>query len=268
MSNENENNDLNLAPTPGGRATAFSKRADVRRTAIIFILWTALFTVLGVWLYPKFMPKIMSKEMLSAENIMIWFTVISAPIAGIVLAIATNSFLNGHRGDTPPEEGPAVRTNGPVVAIWTVVSTVFALVAIVWGIVELNVQSADAVTNSKNEMVVEVTGSQWLWSFNYPEQGIQSHVLNLPINRPVLFKIKSVDVNHSFWPVQLGVKVDANAMVTTTVETTPNKLGEIDVKCAELCGLFHAYMETTGEVMTQSDFDAWVSKTVQNGASA
>ena len=258
----------NLAPTPGDRATSFLKRPDVRRTAILFLLWTALFTVLGLWLYPKFMPRIMSKEMLAAENIMIWFTVISAPIAGIVLALATNSFLNMHRGDTPPEEGPAIRTNGPVVVIWTVVSTLFALVAIVWGIVELNVQNVEAATNAKSAMVVEVTGSQWLWSFRYPEQGIESHVLNLPIDRPVEFDIRSVDVNHSFWPVQLGVKVDANAMVTTVVHTTPNKLGEIDVKCAELCGILHAYMETTGAVMTQSDFDAWVSQVQQSGASA
>ena len=260
--------DQNLAPTPGDRTSAFFKRNDVRRTSVIFILWTALFTVLGIWLYPKFMPRIMSKEMLSAENIMIWFTVISAPIAGLVLAMTTNAFLNMHRGDTPPEDGPAVRTNGPAVVVWTVGSTIFALVAIVWGIVELNVQSVEAATNAKSAMVVEVTGSQWLWTFKYPEQGIETHELNLPINRPVEFDIRSVDVNHSFWPVQLGVKVDANAMVTTVVHTTPNKLGEIDVKCAELCGILHAYMETTGAVMTQADFDAWVSQVQQSGASA
>ena len=260
--------DHNLAPTPGDRATTFFKRNDVRRTSVIFILWTATFTILGIWLYPKFMPRIMSKEMLSAENIMIWFTIISAPIAGIVLALATNAFLNMHRGDTPPEEGPAVRTNGPVVVIWTVASTIFALVAIVWGIVELNVQSVEAAATSKSAMIVEVTGSQWLWTFKYPEQGIETHQLNLPINRPVEFDIRSVDVNHSFWPVQLGVKVDANAMVTTVVRTTPNKLGEIDVKCAELCGILHAYMETTGAVMTEADFVSWVSQVQQSGASA
>ena len=70
--------------------------------------------------------------------------------------------------------------------------------------------------------------------------------------------MKSADVNHSFWPVQLGVKVDANAQVTTVIHTTPTKIGAIDVKCAELCGLYHAYMETNGEVMSPADFNAWV----------
>ena len=92
-----------LAPTPGERLTNFFKRKDVSRTTMLFFLWTALFVVLGLFFYPKWMPEIMSKEMKSAESIMVWFTVISAPIAGIVLAITTNAFMNMHRGDTPPE---------------------------------------------------------------------------------------------------------------------------------------------------------------------
>jgi cytochrome c oxidase subunit 2 len=60
----------------------------------------------------------------------------------------------------------------------------------------------------------------------------------------------------------LGVKTDANDVVPTTIYTTPSKVGHLDVKCAELCGLYHAYMETDGNVMAQSDFNNWVT---QNG---
>jgi cytochrome c oxidase subunit 2 len=247
-----------LAPTPGERLTNFFKRKDVSRTTVLFFLWTALFVVLGVFFYPKLMPEIMSKEMKSAESIMVWFTIISAPIAGIVLAVATNSFMNMHRGDTPPEDGPAIRTHGPIVAVWTVGSLIFALVAIAWGLIEINSQALAASSDAKSAITVEVTGSQWLWTFNYPAQGIETHELNLPVGVPVIFDVKSADVNHSFWPVQLGVKVDANAQVTTVIHTTPTKVGVIDVKCAELCGLYHAYMETNGEVMSQADFNAWV----------
>jgi cytochrome c oxidase subunit 2 len=255
-----------LAPTPGDRVSKFFKRSDVRRTTLLFLAWTAVFVVLGLIFYPKWMPTAMSVEMRAAEKIMIWFTVISAPIAGIVLAVATNSFMNMHRGDTPPPDGPAVRTNGPVVAVWTVTSLVFALVAIVWGLTEMNGQAVAAAKDAKSAITIEVTGSQWVWSFNYPAQGIETHELNLPVGVPVIFDVKSVDVNHSFWPVQLGVKVDANAHVTTVINATPDKIGPIDVKCAELCGLYHAYMETTGEVQSQSDFDAWV--TAQGGHKA
>jgi len=53
--------------------------------------------------------------------------------------------------------------------------------------------------------------------------------------------------------------VDANRLQTTYARTTPTKLGEIDVKCAELCGLYHAYMETSGSVVTEDNFNNWVT---------
>jgi cytochrome c oxidase subunit 2 len=266
MANHDDHAVEELAPTPGQRATGFMKRNDVARTTALFLAWTVLFLVLGKYFYPKWMPVIMSKEMKSAESIMIWFTYISAPIAGIVLAISTNSFLNAHRGDTPPPDGPAIRTNGPVVMLWTIGSFLFALVAIVWGLLEVNSQAVAAGNDAKSAITVEVTGSQWLWTFNYPAQGIETHDLNLPVGVPVIFDVKSADVNHSFWPVQLGVKVDANSQVTTVIHTTPTMVGPIEVKCAELCGLYHAYMETNGAVMSKSDFNAWV--TAQGGHTA
>jgi len=204
-------NDDDLLPVPGQRVATFVKRKDVTRTFILGTFFTAVFVVLGIWVYPHWMPNVMSKEMQGNEDIMIWFTVISAPIAGVVLAISMESFFNMQRGNTPPkEDGPGIKTHGPVVVIWTGVSTLFCILAIVWGITEMNTWSADALTGSNKALVVDVTGSQWNWSFSYPAQGITSHELNLPINQPVEFRVKSADVNHSFWPVQLGVKVDAN----------------------------------------------------------
>jgi cytochrome c oxidase subunit 2 len=251
--------DEQLAPTPGERAKHFLGRGDVRRTTLLFILWTALFIILGARFYPHWMPRIMSKEMASSEKIMIWFTYISAPIAGIVLAVATNAFLNMQRGDTPPPDGPAIRNNSMVVGVWTVGSLIFVLVAIVWGLLEVNGQSIDAAANANKAVTIEVTGSQWLWTFHYPEQNITTHVLNVPVGVPVTFDVMSTDVNHSFWPVQLGIKVDANDHVMTVTHTTPTKTGPIDVKCAELCGLNHAYMETTGNVMSPTDWNNWVT---------
>ena len=124
--------DQDLLPTPGQRVSTFLKRKDVAQTFILGIFFTAVFVVLGLWVYPHWMPNVMSKEMQGNENIMIWFTVISAPIAGVVLAIAMESFINMHRGDTPPaEDGPGIKTHGPVVIIWSAVSTLFCILAIV-----------------------------------------------------------------------------------------------------------------------------------------
>jgi len=252
-----------LPPTPGDRVITFLKRKDVVQSFVLGIFFTLVFVVLGRSFYPKWMPTIMSTDMKANEGLMVAFTYISAPVCGLVLGLATYTFLHRHKGDTPPEDGPGIRTNGAVVVVWTVVTSLFALTAILWGLVELNVGSEAAASEARTAMVVEVTGSQWVWTFKYPAQGIETHELNLPIDQPVIFDVISADVNHSFWPVQLGVKVDANRLATTVVHTTPTKLGAIDVKCAELCGLYHAYMETTGQIMTATDFNNWV--TAQGG---
>jgi len=257
--------DEDLKPTPGERVKQVLKEKDVRQVLFFFVLFTALFSILGLWAYPRWMPNIMSKEMRGDESIMIWFTVISAPIAGIVLAFAMRSFIDIQRGDTPPEDGPAISGHTPTVVIWTAVSFLFCTVAIVWGMTEMNTWSQDAIAKESNAMVVNVTGAQWSWSFNYPAQGITTHELNLPVKQPITFNVISDDVNHSFWPVELGVKVDANRLATTVVHVTPDKIGAFEVKCAELCGIYHAYMETNGQVESRADFDNWVSTVKAQG---
>jgi cytochrome c oxidase subunit 2 len=247
-----------LKPTPGERLTKFFKRSDVIQSTIFGLIITGIFVILGGKFYTQWMPTIMSTDMKAIERLMVVFTWMAAPVCGVVLGIALYTFLNRHSGDTPPPDGPATRTNGPIVLVWSVVTSLLALVAVIYGITELNSSSIATAKNAEDAMVVNVVGNQWVWSFEYPELGVQSHELMLPINRAVAFHVTSVDVNHSFWPVQLGVKVDANKLAETLADTTPTKLGEFDVKCAELCGLYHAYMETTGEVMSLTDFNNWV----------
>ena len=106
---------------------------------------------------------------------------------------------------------------------------------------------------------MNVTGQQWVWSFEYPDQQkIQSDVLVVPINTPIYFNVTSKDVVHSFWVVEMGVKIDANPGAVTNTGFTANKLGTFNIRCAELCGLHHAYMETNVQVVTQDQFDSWV----------
>ena len=150
-----------LAPTPGQRAGKFLKQKDIIQTIALGLFFTAVFVVLGLWFYPKWMPEAMSKEMVGDEGILKWFTVISAPIAGVVLAISAESFMNRRKGNEPAtEDGAGIKTHGPVVLIWSAVSGLFCVLAIVWGIVEMNTWTSDALTNAPHALVVDVTGSQ------------------------------------------------------------------------------------------------------------
>jgi cytochrome c oxidase subunit 2 len=73
----------------------------------------------------------------------------------------------------------------------------------------------------------------------------------------VQFNVTSLDVIHSFWAYTLGVKADANPGLNNVAYTTPEHTGYFQVRCAELCGIWHGSMYDTGDVMSVSDFLKW-----------
>jgi len=138
-----------------------------------------------------------------------------------------------------------------------VISVLLVIFLYVYGLSFLSKVDAQPASNA---LIVNVTGEQWLWNYSYPQYGnAQSTVLELPVNRPVIFQIHSVDVQHSFWIPAFGIKQDAVPGEQTSTSTTPNKIGTYVVRCAELCGLYHPYMETPVYVVSQFDFNTWVA---------
>jgi cytochrome c oxidase subunit II len=70
--------------------------------------------------------------------------------------------------------------------------------------------------------------------------------------------VTSLDVIHSFWAYQLGVKADANPGVDNVAfTTTKNQLGTFTVRCNELCGLWHGAMYNYGHIVTPAAFSTW-----------
>jgi cytochrome c oxidase subunit 2 len=226
----------------------------------IFIIWFLMTTVgvlIGIFVPHHIMPTLLSHEATDVWRTIVLFTILAAPVAALVYSIAAYSLIAWrHRGnqEEPPEDGPPLRGNSTVTAIWLGTSTVLVLVLLAWG---LSVYSADE-TSHPNALVVDVTGQQWLWTFSYQGTGVNTRTLVLPVNRPVQFNVTSVDVTHGFWPVALGVQVDANPGVTTVIRTTPDKLGNFIVRCSQLCGLYHSFMYAPGSVVTTAKFSQWL----------
>lgn len=106
---------------------------------------------------------------------------------------------------------------------------------------------------------VRVISGQWFWNYQYPEYGIASNELYLPVDRQVVLQMTSGDVIHSFWVPEFRVKQDLVPGQTTELRITPTVSGEYKVRCAELCGLNHAYMEGLVHVVSQEAFQAWVT---------
>ncbi len=112
---------------------------------------------------------------------------------------------------------------------------------------------------AQDELVVEVTGFQYGWNFTYPESGVSSSELYLPVGRQVLFKITSRDVIHSFWVPEFRIKQDAVPGRWTTLRVTPDKVGDYRIRCAEICGYAHSAMYAPVVAVEPADFEAWLA---------
>ena len=101
-------------------------------------------------------------------------------------------------------------------------------------------------------------GQQWAWTYRYPQfGGFETTQLMLPVGEPVQFNVTSLDVIHSFWAYTLGVKADANPGLNNVAYTTPQHTGYFQVRCSELCGIWHGSMYDTGDVLSVADFLKW-----------
>ena len=229
------------------------------RVGIVVGVLTVLLLAFGVWWPIVSLPTTASDTQEAVKATILVFSIAAAPVMALVWGVGYYSLRHWRAGsgDEPPEDGPAMRGNNRVAIGWLVVSSVLTAFLLIWGLSELT--STTTIPNGAKPLTINVTGQQWVWSFSYPEDGgISSSDLVLPKDRPVIFQVTSTDVIHSFWLPEMGIKVDANPAVMATVSTTPTLLGTFEVRCAELCGLNHSYMQTTARVVESSDFDAWV----------
>ena len=259
-------------PRPDHELREWLSRGYVRKILALTVVFVLVIVPIA-WLVIHFMnlsgaPA--SAIMVEIERTMFVFTLVSSPLMAITLAILVYSLVGWGRvsGDEPPmQESPAIRTNGRAVVIWIAATSILAGFLVVWGLIELATITAYAngstppnqQPHAARAIDINVTGQQWLWTFQYPDQGnIQASTLVVPVNVPLYFNVTSKDVVHDFWVVELGVKIDANPGAITNTGVTPDKLGTFNIRCAELCGLHHAYMETQIKVVTQDQFDAWV----------
>ena len=166
------------------------------------------------------------------------------------------------KGDTTDAKHIEGNTNLEIT--WTILP-LFAVVAFAY----LGGNSlAQTLRADPDAMVVKVTGRQWSWSFEYPEYGVFSTELRVPVGKQIHLEMTSTDVIHSFWVPEFRVKQDLVPGRVTELRITPTMEGSWKVRCAEICGASHYAMETPVVVMKQADFDAWIAEQVKLAAQA
>ncbi|AFY30676.1 cytochrome c oxidase subunit II [Calothrix sp. PCC 7507] len=112
----------------------------------------------------------------------------------------------------------------------------------------------------KADVVVNVQGMQYAWVFNYPDSGITTGELHVPVGADVQLNLSAVDVIHSFWVPQFRLKQDALPGIPTELRFVATKPGTYPVVCTELCGAYHGAMRSQVIVHTPAEYDSWLSE--------
>jgi len=165
-------------------------------------------------------------------------------------------------------DGPPLRNDARIQVLWIVITSTLVLFLAGFGTFEL-LQNGSGGGQGPNPIAVpggskfqvQVIGQQWQFTYRYPSLGgLESNQLYLPADTDVELHVTSLDVIHSFWAYELGVKADANPGVDNVLFVRTKGPGVFHVRCAELCGLWHGYMFNNGRVVDSGQFDAWASK--------
>ena len=188
------------------------------------------------------------------------------PIAALMIVYFAYALVVFRRRGAEDAEGLADRGDSRVQIPWLAVTTAIVLFLAVFGTVELTTAGAGggqgplpAFKPDGGSMPVQVIGQQWEFTYRYPTYGgVETPHLELPVGREVALHVTSLDVIHSFWAPKLGVKADANPGVDNVAYVKPTKKQVFDLRCSELCGLWHGYMFDHGEVVSAGAFATWI----------
>jgi cytochrome c oxidase subunit II len=249
----------NIEGNTGGTAPARSEPNHLRRAIIIWAVLSVIGMVIIIVTTPFVLPPSAS-ELGSADNFtMAMLTVLSVPVALFVFVFLGYSVFAFRVNGRPTEDALPEKPRPGLQIGWFGITGALCLFLVIYGLFAFYQETSAASTNP---LVVKVTGQQWMWTFSYPQYGATSagaQVIEIPVNRPVVFEVTSQDVLHGFAVRALGIRVDANpGEVTTTPQVTPTQIGSYTVVCVELCGLYHSYMWEAVQVVSSSSFNSWI----------
>jgi cytochrome c oxidase subunit 2 len=153
-------------------------------------------------------------------------------------------------------DGEPIHGNTRLEIVWTLVPTVIVLFLGVYSWKVLD----EIEEPTGHQLTVDVFSQQYAWSFGYPgkEYAYSQGVLHVPVNRQIVFKMHAQDVIHSFWVPQWRIKKDNVPGITTTAIVTPDKSGNYQLICTELCGFGHASMRAKVVVEPEAKWEKWV----------
>jgi cytochrome c oxidase subunit 2 len=249
---------------------------DVRHGRRILIIWAIATVIMGpimIWVIgPHIPPYHASQQSTDQHDVNVTLAALSMPVLLLIWVYFGYSIAVFRQRGEEVADGPPLEGDPRVQVTWLVVTTAIVLGLAVYGTIGLLGSSNGAgggqgptplakPANAASALQVQVIGQQWLWTFRWPGYGgVETPYLVLPVNREVEFHVTSIDVDHSFWAYELGVKADAIPGNDNVAFLKATQIRTFQIRCAELCGLWHGHMNTTGSVVSQAAFNAWIAQ--------
>jgi cytochrome c oxidase subunit 2 len=253
-----------------------------RNVALLWLVATVILTPIVIFVLGPGLPPGNGSDQAAgqvADNIVLM--ALATPVALAVL-VYMGYALWAFRERTPDVvvDGPPIRGNSSVQFWWLIVTTVMVLFLAGYGTARLladgsgggqgpNPQATPAAPKGDPPLVVQVIAQQWQFTYRFPGYGgVQTRGLEIPAHTLVRFNVTSLDVIHSFWAYELGVKADANPGVNNVAYVVTRGPLTFHVRCAELCGVWHGYMYSTAQVVPKAQFASWIAQQQQQYAPA
>jgi cytochrome aa3-600 menaquinol oxidase subunit II len=156
----------------------------------------------------------------------------------------------------PPEE------HGSMILeiIWTVIPILIVIALTIPTVKSLyDLEKVPKGYENKEPLTIHVTSADWKWIFSYPEQGIETvNYVNIPEDRPILFKLTSAGTMQSFWVPALGGQKYAMTKMETELYLVADHPGSYWGRNTNFNGEGYAHMEFEVLAQTQEEFDQWI----------
>jgi cytochrome c oxidase subunit 2 len=203
---------------------------------------------------------------------LIWWTVwASIAIFTVVVSFTLYSVWKFRAPEGDESDGPPIHGHTLLEIIWTAIPTVMIGITAAWGAAVL-IKNEDIAKGSPGILRVDVLAQQFAWEFTYPDLGVTTGDLRVPVDRQVVLILRAKDVIHDFFVYETRIKGDAvpgiiNDRVRFTMK--PEYAGRVfPIICAELCGAGHGVMRAQLITMSSSDYTAWALKAKADAANA
>ena len=260
---------MSSEPAAAPREEAGEPNHAVRFT-VIWVVGTLIALPLVIWVIGPLIGPGNGSEQANDQGTD--FTVLAAtatPVLTLVLFYLAYAVIFFRQAKGAVLEGPAVRGHARVQTTWIIVTSLLVLGLAIFGTVRLETDYGSGSGSGPNPLTVpkgpklpvQVIAQQWLFTYRYPTYGgVETYQLVLPVDKYIEFQVTSLDVIHSFWAYKLGVKADANPDANNIAFVKPTKEQSFEVRCSELCGIWHGQMTNEGKVVSDAAFNVWIHR--------